>query len=268
MSWKPGLVALDVDGCLLEWVRGTDKSSEVVAPAVREVVARVVRAGVPVVLASGRSPLGLVDVARLADLPQPGWAVGSNGAVIARTGPLSVVRATTFDPRPTVAEVLARVPDAMVAVEEPGLDYRVNRPFPRGELSGGSVVTDPDELGARPACRVMVRHPEGSAEDLHALADELGLHGTDYVAHLTSWLDISPVGVSKASALAYVAEQVGVRREEVLAIGDGRNDIEMLRWAGRGVAMGQASQDVHDAADDSTTSVGQDGVASELSRWF
>ena len=54
----------------------------------------------------------------------------------------------------------------------------------------------------------------------------------------------------------------------MLAIGDGRNDIEMLRWAGRGVAMGQSPLEVQEAADDVTETVANDGVAVELSRWF
>ncbi len=54
----------------------------------------------------------------------------------------------------------------------------------------------------------------------------------------------------------------------MLAIGDGRNDIEMLRWAGRGVAMGQSVQEVHDAADAVTETVYDDGAAAEISRWF
>jgi hydroxymethylpyrimidine pyrophosphatase-like HAD family hydrolase len=54
----------------------------------------------------------------------------------------------------------------------------------------------------------------------------------------------------------------------VLAIGDGRNDIEMLRWAGRGVAMGQAVEEVIAAADDVTDAVYDDGAATELARWF
>jgi hydroxymethylpyrimidine pyrophosphatase-like HAD family hydrolase len=65
-----------------------------------------------------------------------------------------------------------------------------------------------------------------------------------------------------------VAEELGVRQVDVLAIGDGRNDIEMLRWAGRGVAMGQAPLEVQEAADDVTETVTRDGVAVELSRWF
>ena len=54
----------------------------------------------------------------------------------------------------------------------------------------------------------------------------------------------------------------------MLAIGDGRNDIEMLQWAGRGVAMGQAVEEVHAAADDVTATVYEDGAAVELGKYF
>ena len=84
----------------------------------------------------------------------------------------------------------------------------------------------------------------------------------------TAWLDLSPVGVSKASGLAMVADELGVAQADVLAIGDGRNDIEMLRWAGRGVAMGQAVEEVKAAADAVTETVYDDGVVVELSRWW
>ena len=61
---------------------------------------------------------------------------------------------------------------------------------------------------------------------------------------------------------------LGVDAADVLAIGDGRNDIEMLQWAGRGVAMGQAIQPVIDVADDVAASVYDDGAALEIGRWF
>ncbi|MGI8524039.1 MAG: HAD family hydrolase, partial [Nocardioides sp.] len=70
------------------------------------------------------------------------------------------------------------------------------------------------------------------------------------------------------SGLALVAEALGVAQADVLAIGDGRNDIEMLQWAARGVAMGQSVPDVLAAADEVTASVLDDGVAVELDRWF
>ncbi len=74
--------------------------------------------------------------------------------------------------------------------------------------------------------------------------------------------------MSKASGLAKVAQTLGVAQTDVLAIGDGRNDVEMLQWAGRGVAMGQAPDDVKAVADAVTGTLGEDGVAVELSRWF
>ena len=148
------------------------------------------------------------------------------------------------------------------------MGYRVNRPFPEGELSGEMVLADVEDLVSLPVSRVIIRDPEATADDFVALAARLGLHGTDYVVGWTAWLDLSPVGVSKASGLARVAAELGVDQADVLAIGDGRNDIEMLRWAGRGVAMGQAVPQVQDAADAVTGTVAEDGAAIELGRYF
>jgi hydroxymethylpyrimidine pyrophosphatase-like HAD family hydrolase len=188
--------------------------------------------------------------------------------VIFRYPPLEVVHEETFDARPAVEAVLREHPNALVAVEERGVGYRVNRPFPVGELSGELIETNVDELLAQDVSRVIIRDPDATADDFVALAGRLGLHGTDYVVGWTAWLDLSPVGVSKASGVAYVCEELGVPQEATLAIGDGRNDIELLRWAGRGVAMGQAVEEVKAAADDVTGTVYDDGVVTELSRWW
>ena len=84
----------------------------------------------------------------------------------------------------------------------------------------------------------------------------------------TAWLDLAPEGVSKASALAQIAVQLDVDQADVLAIGDGRNDVEMLAWAGRGVAMGQAPDSVKAIADSVTETLEDDGAAHELARCF
>ena len=75
-------------------------------------------------------------------------------------------------------------------------------------------------------------------------------------------------GSRRPPASSWSCDELGIGAADVLAIGDGRNDLEMLRWAGRGVAMGQAVQEVHDAADASTASVLDDGAAVEIDRWF
>ena len=81
-------------------------------------------------------------------------------------------------------------------------------------------------------------------------ASALGLTGVTYSIGYTAWLDIAPEGVTKATGLAYVADRLGVDAADVLAIGDGRNDIEMLSWAGRGVTFSDSPPEVLSAAVD------------------
>ena len=271
-EWQPRLIALDIDGTLLKWVEGEGQIYEQISPELYDAVHAAADAGAHVVLASGRSPHGMDSIADLLGLPREGderlWVVASNGAVIFRYPPLEVVREETFDAREAVRSVLEQHPEALVAVEERGVGYRVNGPFPDGELSGEMIETDLDDIVGGPVSRVIIRDPNASAEDFVNMAANLGLHGTDYVVGWTAWLDLAPVGVSKASGLEHVAKELGLGPEDTLAIGDGRNDIEMLQWAARGVAMGQAVREVHEAADAVTDTVYDDGAAIELRRWF
>ncbi|MBS42503.1 MAG: haloacid dehalogenase [Nocardioides sp.] len=279
-GWVPRLVALDIDGTLLAWVDGGGQTHEEVRPRVKEAVNRAVAAGAHVVLASGRSPHGMTRVADLLDLrgpdgdapEEPLWIVASNGAVLCRYLPgwddLAVVHEETFDAGPAVRAVLAEHPSARIAVEERGVGYRVTTPFPDGELSGDMIETTVDDLVQHPVSRVIVRDPDATAEDFVELTGRLGLHGTDYVVGWTAWLDLTPVGVSKASGLEHVCAALGLTSDDVLAVGDGRNDLEMLTWAGRGVAMGQAIDVVKETADAVTDAVEDDGAAVELERWW
>lgn len=271
MTFTPKLVALDIDGTLYTNVPSTGQVEEVIRPAVVEAVRRAYDAGAHVVLATGRSTFGISGVWDLLGLPIDGGSVlsvASNGSVTFRYPPLEVLSAVTFDAREIVTMLMEHVPDAAVAVEEVGVGYRINRPFPDGEITGAMVLQSVEDLVAKPVTRVIIRDPHSSEEDFLDLAEKLGLHGTNYFIGWTAWLDIAPEGVSKASALEGVAAELGVAQSDVLAIGDGRNDIEMLRWAGRGVAMGQAPLTVQQAADDVTETAVNDGVAVELARWF
>lgn len=256
----PRLVALDIDGTLLD-------AHEYITPTVREAVGRARDAGAHVVLSTGRSTFGTTRVIEDLDLTG-GYAVTSNGAVTFSYWPVEVMSTSTFDARETVKLLLEQVPDAMVAVEVIGRGYRVNKPFPVGEITGELWIESVEELVAEPVTRVIIRDPSQSAEEFVELAERLGLQGTNYFVGYTAWLDLAPEGVSKASGLASIARILGVDPADVLAIGDGRNDVEMLRWAGRGVAMGQAPLSVQDSADDVTETLMDDGAALELSRWF
>lgn len=74
-------------------------------------------------------------------------------------------------------------------------------------------------------------------------------------------MDVLARTATKSRALAWLAEQVGVGREQVMAIGDGVNDVDMLSWAGLGVAMGNAAEEAKAVADVIAPPFEQDGVA-------
>lgn len=260
MTFKPQLVAVDIDGTLVD---SYGQMPETVHTAVR----RVVEAGVPVVLATGRSWLSAQPVFEELGLP-PGWAIASNGAVVLEYPPLKLHTTHTFDPAETIAQVTRIAPNALIGVEELGSGWRLSRPFPPGELNGELVCESLEELSSRPVTRIVIRDPNGNDQEFVELAEKLNLHKVSYFIGWSAWLDIAPRGVDKATALASVCESLGVAQQDVLAIGDGRNDIEMLQWAGRGVAVGDAPAEVKAAADAVAKPFSADGTAKELNRWF
>ncbi len=106
-----------------------------------------------------------------------------------------------------------------------------------------------EELSRTRALRVIVRSLDHSPEEFEEIVGRIGLNSVAYAVGWSAWLDIAPEGVSKASALETVRRRLGVEPEDTYAVGDGRNDIEMLRWAAHSAAMGNAlDDDVRDAA--------------------
>ena len=254
---EPWLVALDVDGTLLDYAEGL---SDRVADAVRHTR----EAGHHVVLATGRSVTATLPVAARLGITR-GWAVCSNGSLTIRIDDrvpdgYDVVDLVTFDPGPALRLLHAHLPDALFAVEEIGVGFRMNRPFPPGELHGEHTIVGIDDLAAEHVTRLVVRSPEHTPDEFHALVSQVGLADVTYAIGWTAWMDVAPSGVTKASALEPLRERLGVARRTV-AVGDGRNDIDMLSWATRGVAMGHAQDDVRSCADEVTGTVEEDGAA-------
>lgn len=259
-GWRPKLVALDVDGTLVD-------HDGVLSDDVRAAVGRVVEAGAPVVIATGRGWHGTQPIVEALGLPA-GPHVCSNGAVTLTYPPLELTHVTTFDASEVIRRVSQEAPEAIIAVEKIGVGYRMTRLFPEGDLNGEFFIETPEQLGSEPVTRVILRDPGASPEDFHRLAERLGLHGVSYFIGWTAWLDISPEGVDKSTGLQQVCDDLGIDRADVLAIGDGHNDVGMLRWAGRGVAVGDAVEAVQQAAAHVTGRFADGGTAAELSRWF
>ena len=75
-----------------------------------------------------------------------------------------------------------------------------------------------------------------------------------------------PQGIDKALSLSVLLENIGMTREEVIAIGDGYNDLSMIKFAGMGIAMGNAQEPVKKVADYITLTNDEDGVAEAIER--
>ncbi|CAN5518819.1 HAD family hydrolase [soil metagenome] len=254
------LIALDIAGTI---VHHDGHLSDRVAGAISALAAT----QATVMIATGRSVLATMPLLQQLGLVRHGWyAVCSNGAVTIALDP-SCARGyrlhdvVTFDPGPAVAVLSEVLPDAIIAVEDVGVGFKVNKLFPEPDLAERQTVVSLAELVAEPVPRVTFRDVEGTTPDFAAQIDAIGLHGVNYSIGFSSWLDLAPEGVSKASGLEAVRLALGIDIVHTVAVGDQRNDIEMLQWAGRGVAMGQAPPEVLAVADEVTADVQGDGLA-------
>ena len=258
---RRSLIALDVDGTIID-------RDERLSERVRAAVGAVAEAGHEVVIATGRSLIATLPVLDRLGLTT-GYAVVSNGSVTVRLDPAldegyEVVDVVTFDPAPALRLLREHLPAAAYAVEDLGTGFRLAGPFPEGELQGDVRIVPFEELLGAPATRVIVRSSEHTPQDFLELSERIGLHGVNYAVGWTAWLDLAPEGVSKATALDVVRRAVGIDRSRTLAVGDGRNDIEMLQWAARSIAMGHAPPEVVEAADEVAAPVTDDGLADVL----
>jgi 5-amino-6-(5-phospho-D-ribitylamino)uracil phosphatase len=259
------LIGLDIDGTLVH-------DDGFLSPEVVKEVSRVKDLGHEVIIATGRAAANAVPVVRDLGIDQ-GFVVSSNGAVTveldrdhARGFKISDV--VTFDPAEVLEQLIEHLPDAHFAVEDVDGSYRFHRPFPSYALGDENFETPLEELMHHPVSRVVVLSPQHDVDEFLGLISKIGLASVSYAIGYTAWLDISPKGVSKASALEVQRQRLGISNEQVLVMGDGRNDIEMFQWAkgngGLAFAMGQAPEEVQLAATDVTSSVTDDGVARVL----
>lgn len=258
------LVVLDLDGTVL-------LEDESLSPGVFDAVRHAREAGNEVMVATGRSWAGTRGILRVLELA-PHYVVCSNGAVVLRRVDADDldyerVHVETFDATEVLASLHERLPTAHYMVELADGRRLYTEPMHDWNLAQAERVPFA-ELGAQPVCRVVVVSPDDSEEEFDRIVASMGLQHVSYAIGWSAWLDIAPQGVDKGTALELVRGWLGVDPEDVLVMGDGRNDVGMFRWAlehgGRAVAMAQGPQEVRDAAGEVTTSVEEGGVAAVL----
>ncbi|MGE3285723.1 MAG: HAD family hydrolase [Pseudonocardia sp.] len=265
----PRLVATDVDGTLLD-------PSERVPPRSVAVIDRLRASGTEFVLATGRPPRWIPPVTE--QLGSECLAVCANGAVLydgvtdrvvwsraLDVDTLAALAAAAVEALPLSGVAVERVPTRAFDTDETFLaepDYLHAWP---GKLHVASRA----EVLSEPAVKLLVRCPGlSSAAMVTALEPLIGELADATFSTPNGLVELAVPGVTKATGLAEVARRLGIAREDVVAFGDMPNDLEMLRWAGHGVAMGNADPALKEIADEITADHGEDGLAVVLERWF
>jgi len=267
----PALIATDVDGTLLN-------PEELVTPRTREAVAAAVAAGAHFVLATGRPPRWITPV--VDGLGFAPMAVCANGAVIYDPATDRVIWARTLpvDVLTELAEIASRVlPGAGLAAERVGRSAHdtatppfVSAPgYEHAWLNPDNTEVSYEDLLSAPAVKLLVRQPgTPSAALAAALARHVGVLGDITYSTNDGLIEISPIGITKAVGVEEVARPLEISAEDIVAFGDMPNDVPMLRWAGHGVAMGNAHPEAIAAANEVTAANSDDGLARVLERWW
>ncbi|MFD9327427.1 Cof-type HAD-IIB family hydrolase [Streptomyces sp. NPDC060065] len=262
----PRLIATDLDGTLLR----DDKS---VSERTVAALAAAEQAGIEVFFVTGR-PARWMDV--VSDhVHGHGLAICGNGAAVVdlHGGPgahrFVKIRELAPDVALDVIQLLrAAAPGTVVAVERT-YGLHLEPAYPSMHMEPPEIIAPAEKLLAedaldadQPVLKVLAYHPDMDPDDFLTVARlAIGDRASVTRSSPSALLEISGPGVSKASTLALCCAERGISHEEVIAFGDMPNDVEMLTWAGRSYAMGNAHPAVIAAASGRTVANNEDGVA-------
>lgn len=276
MENKIKMIALDLDGTLL-----TDKKE--VTRYTAETLERAVDAGAAVVISTGRPLTGLPE--EVLGLKGVRYILTANGARIydIKENKMLYEKLVDYRSAKKVLEVFAQF-DALVEVYYDGQgyadaeklenishyleDYYMGQYIASTRKGVGDVYALFEEK-KRAIDKVQAIFP-GEAERLRArkmLEDEPAISRLEITGALNTNLEINAEGVNKGKGLLRLGEILGIKREEIMACGDGNNDLEMMREVGLAVAMGNSCEEVLRAADYVTASNEEDGVAKAVEKF-
>ncbi len=263
------LIAVDIDGTLTN----QDKR---ITPRTQRALLEAQKQGAALVLASGRPACGLKNYALQLHLPAYGGKlVAFNGGLLAdaKTGEVLYERKM---PLPLAKEVLRHLRqfpvtvmlcdgEALVVEDENG--YQVEYEANCNRLRITKTDSLEEYLDFSPYKLLASANPPYLADIHEQLSAPFpGRLSTFFSAPF--FFEFVPLGVSKADALQKLCERQGIHRQEVLCFGDEENDLEMIRFAGHGVAMGNACGLLKQAADEITLSNDEDGIAAVVERYL
>ena len=268
------MIVLDIDGTLMD-------STDHIRPRVRDSVREAMDSGCLVTLATGRRLVGARQVA--ADLGVALPLILQNGSLVQDSVTEAVIFQSPLEPETVEAVVdeIVRHGRQPIVVESPAFGGRLysgdptrdNDPTRRYDrLRGPYVRVDDDDLRAiRHVLSISTLDVEGGLADLAVVVARIpGTYPLRSMWRMFDYeaLEVFRAGCSKASAIEQVAAAHNITMDEVMAIGDGLNDLEMLAAVGLGVAMGNAEPAARAAARVQVRTNDEDGVAEAIDRFL
>lgn len=263
------LLVLDLDGTL------TNKKKEI-TPHTLQVLKKAQQEGLKIVLASGRPTYGIVPLAEQLELKHfGGYIMAFNGGLILDCATGETIYQNFLDPSvyPYLYEKgntkdfkILSYKDEYIVSEDIANEYvayeaRLNK-MPLMQVENFlDVITFPE-----PKC-LIVGDPE-ILKDLELEMREKLQHCMSVYRSEPFFLELLPLGIDKAKCLEKLLERMQIDRKNVIACGDGFNDLSMIEFAGLGVAMANAQQVVKNAADYITLSNEEDGVAVVVEKFY
>lgn len=263
------MLVLDIDGTLTN-------SKKEITPATKEAITRVLLAGHAVVIASGRPTPGTKKVCEELCLGKyDGYVLSYNGAKITRLSDNSVVHQKVLDKKyiPEIFEYVTANDMGMMTYEDNDaitgtrideymeLEARINS-------IGLRKVENFTEYVDFPVNKCLLTKEDKEAERICAhlaekYKDELSIYRSE-----PFFVEIMPKGVDKAAALEVLRQILGIKREDIIACGDGFNDLSMIKYAGVGVSMANGCDACREAADYIAPSNDEDGLCDVIQKFF
>lgn len=264
-------LALDIDGTLL------NTKKEVTTEVLKE-VRRLQEESVPVMIASGRPHEGIRHVAKAIGMDvYGGFVLSFNGGKITefKSGHVVYNKTVPIEYNDEILDyVKSHIPEAAVLTYDDGEIITENPEEQYVQLESRVVkmpVRKVENLKAEVDFPVNKFLVTGAPELLEKAVKEMAEHFAGRLNVFQSepfFIEVVSLGIDKAQSLDYLLKQLGLHREELVACGDGGNDITMVCYAGMGVAMANARDEVKEAADYVTASCDENGVALAIQKFF
>lgn len=264
---KVKLIGMDLDGTLLT-------SKKELTAYTKEILSRAVKQGIIVMPATGRPLKGITD--DLLEFSGFRYAVTANGGRVVklRTGEALFEELVPVETARKVLEVLGHY-DTLREIYFDGIGYaqadklkdieRYLEEAPMMEYIMRTRIPVPDLWAKFEEENRAVDKVQGLFVSLEeramAIRELREVSGIEITGALKKNIEVNAAGVNKGRALIKLGELLGIRREEIMAFGDGANDLKMIKEVGIGVAMENAKDELKEAADYIAGSNDKDGVA-------